>query len=686
MPPLSSYQIVLGGIHLDVIPDPSSASGKPQDRAYDGVYLPQESNQRFVKRDAPSNHRRFDRGAGFLEERDENDDNGYAWGEDINMWSGNGITPSGLRTSSGANLGLAAASQVIGSVTFGPDMFVICSTKHCIKYTNCNPAGTVAYSPALNAFGDPTASFRSGFHPQAIAIFRDIGGNDAIMVSTYNSSSGETRMYTYSLVGGGTWVEGAVLGYRAAQMAVVWWEGRDGVGAKRLLISANAGVIRHCIIGADPTLTASYVTPIQVVDPGYGIMALVAAGGHAYAVSSGGIMDFNELRVWNLTEYWKEKGNASMFWAAAIYDDHIYAARGFGIDRYDLRQGEGIQQRIPGECGPGFGWQDGSPITGFSTAFAIHDGWFLDAVYNPDNLNSYVMRAKDRRVLNKDVQNPLVWHGAEQVLKGSDSLITHMRVTPDTTSLVGGNQRSRLWMFAAAPWHTSPTAVLHSAQLPAGAGSLSLQASGGSFVYAATSRVFFTARTWDDRMATKGIRRYDLVSRSVSASSTIQLKARADGAASTIADDTTYTNQGIHNDPLTNIKSITPTAAAVGQSIALLAILTTTSPNTATPILHEVSMRARVVREAFEVRRYWIVLERDHGLNHGQPDLADADTTFAAIVALANSAASATLVDERGSSYTVAVEQNLEFTRTEISTLYGGQYRTVVGCEISIIS
>jgi hypothetical protein len=682
--PLSPFAITLGGVKLSAVADPSRADDPAAGAGYSGTYAPADATRAFVRRDVPVYIKRFSRGAGFGERRDEADDDGYFWGEDIDTWSGNGCRPSGRRLNVGSGFGLGAAgAHVVNTEIFNGHLFGICATTgHCIRWPNADPTSGPVFDPALNSFGSGTESFAAGFIPKDIVVFPNAAGAACLYVSTYKSSTGETRIYQRDTAGVWTNV-GGILGYRADKMCSVWWEGRDGVGAERLLIlSDGVSTVRHCIAGNDPTAGASYVTPIVIGNAAYPVTALIAAPQHAFAVKKNGIHDFNELRSWNLTPYWSNAQTLSWDRGALIYDDHIYCTRGFDLDRYALSL-EGRPQHIPGACGPGFLWQDGSPIVGLVTSLAFHDGWLLAAVYNPYLQASYVLRAKDRRIANVDVPNPLVWHGAEQAITSGDILISHLRVTSNASSTFGVTS-SYLWMFAAVGFSGLPTSDLYYAPLPTGGGALSTQASGGTFTYNPTSRIYHTALNWDDRNATKGMHRLDLVTKQASASATVQIKSRVDGAPATITNQGTWTD---HGSSTTN--TITLSTAVTGQSIALQTILTTPSPYTTPPILYEISPRAHVVREALRVDHLWLVLDRDHELQSGTLDIQSADSTFATVASFQNRAFTTTYVDPAGVTHQAYVEQGIEWARAEIvgpGPADVTEWRTLARVELSLVS
>lgn len=691
---LSAFTVKLGGVPLVVIPDPST-DADPGDPSYEGSYASQDSSKQFERRDVPAYIRRFSRGAGLMAMRDDGDDGGYAWAENAITYGGNGVYPSGKQTISAASLGLSGTTGVTFSEIYGNDLYVpLQGTARMAKYANADPTGTPTYAPALNTFGSATESFHTGQIPTASALFADATATrtagtvvPSLYVATYKSGTG-SRIYEYNATSG--WSASPVFAsFQVTKMAVVWWEGTDGTGALRLVITTNTiGGIRHCIYGADPLLEASYVTPVQVGNPNSAIYDLVGGDERVFGVKRDGVWDFNEKRTRNLTPNWQQTRDARIGagHGAIIANQHIVAIRGTGLDAYDLRL-QGRQQPLNIECGPMHDAQDGHPIRGWITTICEHQGDVLAAVLNPDNKTTYIMRGKWRGTgpgeVNEPGAGPLVWYGAEQVLApvgGKSVWVLHMRVTPSSIASTLPTGAGYLWMFTSVDWDVSSTGeYLYYAPVVTNTGPLSLAVSGASFPFAASATLYLTAQTWGDRNATKGIRRYDFVGGNMSASRLVTIKSRADGVPSTITDDSTWTSQLVAD---ADADYGVPGDHISGHAIALKAVFTTPSPYTTAPILYELSPRARVVRDAFQTRVLWVPLERDYPLRDGQADIRSPDATFNTVTEYQNAADPVSFVDEALTSHTVYVEQPIRFVRSRV----GGEWRTVARLELSVVT
>jgi hypothetical protein len=664
----SVFTISLGGIRLREIRDPELVDDANADVGHAGTFATQDSARQFERRDVAEYQRTFSKGMYCVE--DDGTDawrGGYAWGEGVDMWSGNGVRPSGRLRNIGIGLGVSLTSadlQVLDSVMFMGDLWCITNGGSVIQYVDCD----VSVTPTVHV------PFAAGFTAFCMEVFSDDNGHPSIYVGTgYNNV---WRLYQYCpvAVSGyvGDWTAGEDLGYPGVKLRTVWWQDNRGVGAQRLALDCSGSIVRICIQGDNPLLVASWGTPIKVGNIAYDSSALAASPGHLFVIKRDGIHDFNELRAWNATPIWQQTASASQGNWGLVYDDHLMAQKGPGIYRYDLRLGD-QQDRLGGECGPGSFMQTGSPVRGYPTAYCEHDGWFVVAMYNPDNQTSYIIRGKDRRVVGETIPCPMVWHGAEQVLPpvgGAAVIVTHMRVVPAEPFSVSPAGPAKLLMFVrvgvGSPYHLD----MYWAPLPTGGGPLGLQVSGGPFEYNHLARLYLTALVWGDRNADKSVRLYDVVARGMTG---------ADGDPRTITDQSTWVPQGVLTAGST---SILPVPGVVGKSIALQLVLVTEPPYTDPPVFHELSPRARVVRQAFEVRKIWILLERDQPTEIGSGDPRGPHGVFAAVSALQNQATATTYTDEFGRSYAVYVEQPVTFETRVIS----GRPRLVAGVELSLIA
>lgn len=700
---IATWPIRLNSIDYQILADPAKAlNGKP---GYTGRWTSQTTSTPLELSDVPLYLRNLGRGAGFMERRDEGDDGGYAWGEDVFTHLKNGVMLSGRRTLVGlAGLGVTGTA-VVDSRRFNGHLWCLTTSGVLLRLPNADPTQTMVIDPALNAFLSPTASFRSGYVARAIEVFETYldgagaylsalaGGTKhaALYVSTFNSGTGETRIYQYTAAFG--WAEGLVLGYRADRMAACWWEGKDGIGAYRLHIQVDDNTIRHCIAGEAPLVGASDITPIPVGSAAHPITRLVAAPTHLWVRKTDGLWDVSEARAANVTPYQAETPDSASASATTVYDDGVYMARQFGVDRFDVRLGSMVQQRITGACGPGYGWQDGGPVQGQVTDFAQHDGWLLMSLYNAESKTSYLGRAAyvGREVTG--TENPMVHHWAEQVINptaGVGQQITHLAVVSPTVpagTVLTARSTYVLMFTADDPFSAGANFNMYYAPLPNGSGPLSLQVSSGTFTFNTQGAIFYTAQNWKDRNAEKHVMRFDLDSQGLATTEQtpqasfprVTLLSRPDGDPRTILTPATWKTEGITTK---NSASITPATATTAHLLGFQAILNTVSPFTTSPVLREISPRARVARELIDSRTLYVLLARGVETDVWTEEVRDTEVRQAALEAL-QSVAPVPFEDECRRPYSVLVQQGIEYERVMLDE---HEWQTVAAVTVRLVA
>lgn len=713
---LGTWPVTIGGVTVTTILDPA----KPDTRQRAGVqgqYQAQEATNRLVPRTVPIAINTFSKGSGYVRRRGADDDGGYAWTENMIMWFGEGPIPAGRIlpysiTSPSSDNGQGntpiANSKIVQFIEAFGHLWLIFDAPALLRIPNCDPAQTPVYDPPINnaTYGTASTALGAGNAGRCAEVFETSGGAAALYVGTDNAGTGRV----YEITTPGTVTAGSTdfttgSTYSASKMRSVWWADKEtNTGAQRLLLKTGPNEVRHCIAGSDPKLQASYVTPIKVGAVSEEIQALVASELHAYAITNGGIKDFNELRVRNLTPYWRQtqsliRQSASVLRGlpAMLMNDHLVAGRGFGsIDRYPVSQ-DGYQQRVVGECSPMAYAQDGTPIQGWFTAFCDSgDGGLLAALYNPDKQTTYIGRAYPRELVNVPGRGPLVWHWAEVVIppiSGTPYMVSAMHVAAPALSVGGVLASPKLYLWLALTPSAGSQALLRYVELPVGTGPLSIRASGGtSLAHASPSgsvaqncRLYLTGQQWDSDTALKPLLRQDLGHQGVTSTATIAAYARVDGDPATLTTDNTWTLQGTANatapDDATST-AITPASPLAGKIVYTRYDFTTPSPFTAPPRLQGVRLRAAVRYELFDTRTLYVLLSRDYELHGGVPSLDDPDAAFASVVAF-QTQAPVTYVDETATSYQALVEQGIAYTREWISETVG--HRTVAKVVLSLV-
>ena len=706
---LSPYKATIGSVSVSLVADPDKPD---QDgTAYTGSYEAQEANNRFVHRDVPKILSSFRRGAGKTQITSPDDEDGYIWAESLYMHFGSGPVLAGAVNNYDLTGGVAFTNdngkgalplnngRIVQMIEAFGDLYLIYDKSAIVRIPTCNPASAPDYDPAIStgyATGTATTAFGANLSGRCAELFQTTGKAGSLVVGFRNTSTGFGRVYEATAAH--TWTGGvaADMTYTADKMAVTYWSSKsDGAGANRLLIRSAPGEIRHCIENSDPTASASYVTPIKVGTASDDVLALVAAPQHAYAVTARGIVDFDEYRVRQLTPYWRttrslttQAASVNYGLPALLYDDNIYASRGFGsIDRYPITQ-DGYQQRIVGECGFGAYAQDGSPLGNlWITAMCESgDGWLLCAGFNPDNGYTYIGRAMDRQRAGVPGPGPLVWHWSEVVIPpvvGVKYMATAMQVSAPALSVgaILGSPKTYLWI-ALYP-ASGGQAVLKYVEMPVGGGPLALRASGGTAInHALTGTLYCTGQTYDDATSLKAARRVDLTHQSVSANQTIAVALRADGDPSTIAAGTGFTTEGTADGshPDATSTNIVPATVTTGKVIYPRLTFTVNAASTQSPRLQELRLRCNVRYEVFEVVYLNVVLERDYETSSGTRELRSVDTVLSTLAGY-QLTAPVTYVNDRG-SYQALVEQGITYSRAHVE---GMGWRTIAQLQLSIV-
>lgn len=683
---LGARDITLGGIALSIIADPDSPD-KEQAAGYAGQFVTQDMTQALTRDDVPIKLRRFSQGFGIVRRRDGNDDGGYAWLENGLGWLGNGLRPAGRLQVNSTNT-IANGGSVLGSVQIGTDTY-LCTPRCLLRFANSDPSATPTIEPLAADGFHVSGGFRSGYQALSIALWQTGTGDPSgvglpcIVVGTFNGTTGDSRMYRY-IPSTDNWRESAVLGMRCYKLETVYWTDEGGTGAERLVIATADNILRHVIRGTDALDPTQWVTPIDVGTTVYDFKGLAATPQHIWALKQDGIWDIGPLRAANVTPYWKDRPASQTAIDAKVYGDYLYVARDFTLDRYPVSQ-DGIQQRVPSECAPAFGTQDGHPCRGYNTALAVHEGGLLDAVYNPDLKTTYVMRGFPKQSWKGGSENPLEWHGAEAVIEpvaGVGFQCTHLRV--GSPAVAGGSAlpalATYLWICVVASATPGNIDIWYQ-PLPTSAGPVSLALNaGGSFASNPTADYILTGQDWDDDNADKYIRRSDMRSQLASATRTHALYSRTDAA-----DPTTITQIGtwtLEGTATANSAKILPTPPTSGKTIWYRVRATTPSPYTTAPIFQSLSPRAAVVRETYEKQTLYVLLERGVDLRNGVPDVRNPDSIAASVVALSNTGYQ-TYIDPKGNSYTVLVGQDISFVRTHVE---GRDWRWVMRLSVSKVA
>lgn len=300
----------------------------------------------------------------------------------------------------------------------------------------------IAVSNGTSPNGSFTADFGAGVtanHINAATVF-----NGQIVVGLDGAGLGSVATTT----DGVTWPISS-LGFNAVKTNHVFWDS-GGVGAERLIVQATTNSIRTC--SGDPTVGANYSAAITVPSMASGgINSMPCSAKHLYLCGPAGVFDIDSRgHASNLVPDFAQSYIIGNGGASIIHDGDLHVNAGNGIRRIPLG---GARVDEPEQYQPGIESADsGSPIWGYASLPSVVNGWLVWPIWNPSKNRTYIMLAKDKRLLGKDVPGPMVWHGSLGTFPG---IVTATLVNSPSS---GGE--TRLWCATEGPneiyWMTMP--------------------------------------------------------------------------------------------------------------------------------------------------------------------------------------------------------------------------------------
>ena len=269
---------------------------------------------------------------------------------------------------------------------------------------------------------------------------QDLGASyGAVSIVPWKSSlivGGRSSGNIWELPSGGAWTNTMVVGgVTRGKLCTVWWN--TGTGNSLRLVGEGATPTGLTYVAANPRLDTDWSAPIVIGS--YPIRSMVATRFHAYAATTGGLIDFgSDGTAPNLTPdieklVMDSNGRASLAMDGWVYINGgytLYRVRAIGAagDGYGLVQECGWSAQIPKQC----------PLGGYVTALGKHGAWLWAAIY--DGTNTWLCKA--REATQNDVFGPLVWFVSPIYLAGVKVTALH------TSGLVSMNPR--LWMACTA--------------------------------------------------------------------------------------------------------------------------------------------------------------------------------------------------------------------------------------------
>ncbi len=345
-------------------------------------------------------------------------------------------------------------------------------------------------------------------------------GSGTLTLYVFASDASYANGLVYAWAGAG-WSAAGVMGTPGRNRTTrVYWAGKDGIGAQRLVSISGPYTIAYTLPNTNPLLPGSWVEGVKIGSSSI-LTDLAGSRRHVY-VAGDDVYDLNEIgESVGLRSYSLPTGSAGVGTACEYLDGYVYAALGSlsGLDRVRVDQGAVLNEN-PGQCAPGWGTEAENPVRGQVTALCVDQGYLVAAVWNVSTQTTYICWGKDRNTLGIESPNPLIWYGPEALISGH--IVDRMRV-----STLGGEVR--LWIVAR---HYSSGAILVCWQsLPVAGSPVQDLMSSGPHRYATGAggtwqpycRLYSLPQPWQDKAAVKIIYQHDVSTRVVDANTGTKL-------------------------------------------------------------------------------------------------------------------------------------------------------------------
>jgi hypothetical protein len=360
----------------------------------------------------------------------------------------------------------------------------------------------------------------------------DAGAGNILLNATVAKYSGTAYAYLTMSTGFATF-DGATLGtttafVRNAGIATVYWSTADGVTGQRLIAGDTPYSVRHVALSSDPTSGANWSGQILVGEGVYNITKIISTGRHAYAATTGGVYDIDDLgQSVNLTRYHADSWSSLNGAACYYHDGFVLYSTETGIDAIDVRT-PGKSQTEANWALPGasIGLPNETPIWGRATAFASDGGGVLASIFN--GTDSYIIYGKRRDRLGIPGPGDWVWHGALAVFKNQKVDVLKVRPVDPTVS-----KERRLWIATQKADGTSTTSRLFYQSLPLGTAARQDLNQATKHRFGTSFRLYMTPRTGENPIRKQTVVEADVSSEQLSSTTTLGLSVLLDGTTTT---------------------------------------------------------------------------------------------------------------------------------------------------------
>lgn len=397
------------------------------------------------------------------------------------------------------------------------------------------------------------------------------------------------------------------------------------------------------------------------------VNAIVAGRQAPYFLTTGGVRIVQRFGVAipNITPHWRDHFSAQNGVAGVLLGGQLYASVLGGIDRVTGLDGQ--LNDAPNYAHPGADLPNENPAVGTTWAMTTDGGWVVAAVYNGNNGNTYLCWGRPRSTLpGQPGLSQMVWHVAPLVIYGQ-------RVTWLHTAQEGAGRR--LWIGTRNGADTASN--LYGLALPIAGNPLQDLSTGGAWrARTETSTLYLSSNPWSQGAhAQKAIRAFATVTEDCSSNSTLDVYVNPDKAGreqlGATVTESPYAEARILDD--INGRQIAPSvdfAAGASDAPPILRSLTIWSGE---GIRATTTYRGRFrFAEGVKLRG-----------NRGQERDWDPQAQWELLIG-AQGPRPATMIDWKGTTYTVAIEQGAAWKEREIAE--GQRYEIDFTMQFTVLS
>lgn len=606
--------------------------GKPVE--FEGALTPVDATAQFRPGGIPREWSDYSAGAGysFFDERAQN---GFDWAKNVWTLVPHVAVPSGEVTEislpSGTHGEIRAAIQASGHT-------YLSTGRYCVKLASSGTTATVVADFSTIAAMSTSVTITSACMFLGKAYW---GG--------YAGSPATAQPLVQHVISSDTFTSGAT----CSRWHVASFHGVDGQGewAQWMIGTVATNAAFKFTNSASPledtNWTPGAAAGVAVGDPSFPINKIVTARQAPYFLKPEGafIVQRFGVAIPNITPHWADTYHPDNGVAGAIVAGRLYANILSGLDMIVGLDGQ--LNDTPYLVHPGADLPNESPVAGDGWALCRDGDWIVYAQWNSANTTSYVSWGKPRAsVPGQPGITNFVWHSCPLVIEG-ERVTWMQKIAPSGVP----------YLLVATRNAANTATKLYRMSLPRNGNILQELATDGPWrCRTDTCTLYLPANPWSQGVhSLKAVRQVAGVTKDCSATSTLAIYASADGAARVQLGPT------IEESPYSEARSVEDIN---GRQIAVSVDFSAGS-NTTPPILRAATVWAGEGIRATTTYRGRFRLA--YGVRN-RKGAQDTTTDFQAIwelLAGAQGPRASSMVDWKGTTYTVAFEQGATWIERE---------------------